>query len=239
MDASKRELAAGDDAGNMKVFHLTVQAQTASKLRDAILSGIFRPGDRLIEADLCQRMGVSRTSIREALRSLEAERLVTIIPNRGPSVTEITWDEAQEIYDARALLEGEAAALFAVRASSAELGALKLALDEFDRVTASSDSLERIAATARFYEVILNGCGNRIIAETLHGLVARISFLRARSMSEPGRARLSAAEMRQMYNAIKSNKASAARNAAIEHVRAACAAACHVYAEQTTHTRKA
>src|SRR5690348_15248882 len=97
---------------DLKVSPVSVQQQAASKLRAAILAGVFQPGDRLVEADLCERLGVSRPSVREALRSLEAEKLVAIVPNRGPLVPLITWEQAKEIYQVRVLLEGEAAAAF-------------------------------------------------------------------------------------------------------------------------------
>src|SRR3546814_16823416 len=96
------------DSIDLKVEPVTVQAQTFRKLREAILNGVFKPGERLTEAKLCARMGVSRTSIREGLRRLEGERLITILPNKGPTVTQITWAAAAEIYHVRALLEGEA-----------------------------------------------------------------------------------------------------------------------------------
>jgi GntR family transcriptional regulator, trigonelline degradation regulator len=216
---------------DLKVLPVTVQAQTVTKLRDAILSGIFQPGERLVESDLCQRMGVSRTSIREALRRLEAERLVTIIPNRGPSVTEIGWESAREIYEVRALLEGQAAAAFAERASAAELDEMRRALADFEAAVAENDPLKRLTTTERFYKVIIDGCGNRVIAELLEGLIARITFLRARSMSRPGRSKLSATEMRRMLKAIESGKPRAAQKAATDHVKAAAAVAREVFGE--------
>jgi DNA-binding GntR family transcriptional regulator len=132
------------------------------------------------------RERASKDTLREALRRLEAERLVTIRPNRGPVVTNISWEEARQIYYARALLEGEAATLFAAHASAAALRALKDALADFQRGTKSNNALQRLSATERFYDVILRNCGNKIIAEMLQGLVARITFLRSRSMSRPG-----------------------------------------------------
>ena len=87
---------------DLKVAPQTVHTQTTTKLRNAILSGYFKPGQRLVEAELCELMSVSRTSVREALRRLEAEKLITIVPNRGPSVSAITWEEAKDIYDVRA-----------------------------------------------------------------------------------------------------------------------------------------
>jgi DNA-binding GntR family transcriptional regulator len=215
----------------LKVSPVTVQGQTVEKLRNAILTGVFKPGDRLVEAKLCRRMGVSRPSIREALRRLEAEQLVTIIPNRGPYVSNISWKEAEEIYKVRALLEGEATALFAARSTETERQELRQALEDFEAAVETDNALERLAATGRFYDVILRGCGNMIISELLKGLVARITFLRARSMSRPGRAPWSAAEMRKMYTAVEERNVSGARRAAIQHVRAASRAAKKAYAE--------
>jgi DNA-binding GntR family transcriptional regulator len=212
-------------APDLQVLPVTVQAQTVAKLRNAILTGVFSPGEKLVEADLCARLGVSRTSVREALRRLEAERLITIVPNRGPSVSEIGWPEAQQIYDVRAVLEAEAAALFARRATAPQLRALASAMAEFETAVRANNALRRLATTERFYRVILEGCGNQVIMELLNGLLARITFLRARSMSRPGRSIESAAEMRKMLKAITSGNARAARTAAIEHVMAAAAAA--------------
>ena len=214
---------------DLKIEPQTVQIQTVNKLRDAILSGFFRPGRRLVEAGLCEMMQVSRTSVREALRCLAAEKLITIVPNRGPSVTEITWEEAKEIYDVRAILEGEVAALLAKRATAAQRREMQGALAAFVQADDRDDTIGRLTSTSRFYDVILRGCGNRIIGEMLQGLVARINFLRARSMSRPGRAKHSANEMRRILRAIEKKDSAGARGAAVEHVRNACAAAKAVF----------
>ncbi|MBX9843479.1 MAG: GntR family transcriptional regulator [Xanthobacteraceae bacterium] len=222
--------SAGD--ADIRVTHVTVQAQTVAKLRDAILSGVFAPGERLVEATLCARMGVSRTSIREALRRLEAERLITILPNRGPSVALMTWENAKEIYEVRALLEGEAAALCAERVMPEQIVAMKEALTDFEAAVERDSAVDRLESTERFYKVILAGCQNATIAELLQGLMARITFLRARSMSLPGRAKVSALEMRRILTAIAAQKPDAARSAAVEHVRSAGAAARQAFVEQ-------
>ena len=199
----------------------SVQQETVDRLRSAILAGIFKPGDRMVETDLCERLGVSRPSIREALRSLEAERLVLIVPNRGPQVPILTWPEAAEIYQVRALLEGEAAALCAQRAGPADLRRLKAALTAFAKAMAASDGEGRLGSTAEFYGHVLELCGNRIIKETLERLHARVKFLRGRSMSVPGRARMSLREMTAILDAIAAADPEAARNAAMFHVREA------------------
>lgn len=217
---------------DFKISPRTVQQQAVEKLREAILAGIFKPGDRLIEADLCALLGVSRPSVREALRSLAAEKLIGVAPNRGFFVPVMSWDEIEEIYKVRALLEGEAAALFTPRATAEQLRTMRVALDDFKAAIKSGDRLAQLKTTGRFYEPILSGCGNRIIQEILQSLMERITFLRSRSMSREGRAKFSLREMTNILEAIRSGDPEDARRAASEHVEKACAAAKLVYFEK-------
>jgi GntR family transcriptional regulator, trigonelline degradation regulator len=206
---------------DMKVTPQTVLLQATVKLREAILQGQYAPGERLVELSLCERIGVSRTTVREALRKLESERLVTNVPNRGLSVTIITPAEADQIYHVRKLLEGEAAALFAEQATPDEIDALKGALRSFQDAVTNESAVERVTSTSEFYDILLAGCGNQIIREVLESLVARINVLRAKSMANPGRAKCSVMEMRKIFNAVKKRDAAAARAAAEAHVLAA------------------
>ncbi|MGF7159351.1 DNA-binding GntR family transcriptional regulator [Rhodoligotrophos appendicifer] len=207
----------------------TVQGQAVEKLRQAIIAGVFKPGDRLVEARLCKMLGVSRPSVREALRSLEAQHLIAIVPNRGTQIPFISWQEARDIYHVRALLEGDAAALCATRASAEDVAAMRSALDDFAVAVQKGDRAGLLKDTARFYAVILRSCGNAVIADMLVGLLARISFLRDRSMSRTGRSALSLAEMRAICDAIESGDEAAARAAAILHVQMASEAARETY----------
>lgn len=206
---------------DLRIQPQSVQSLTIEKLREAIVGGVFKPGQKLVEADLCERLGVSRSSVREAMRRLEAERLVRLIPNRGPFVADVDADEARQIYHVRAMLEGEACYLYASRADARGIKAMREALADFDRAAKSGDAVARLSSTARFYDVIFEGCGNTVIAELLHGLLARVTFLRARSMAAPGRARNSAREMRDIFEAIEAGNARSARAAAVAHVNRA------------------
>ena len=225
MNLRNRKLLGGslsDPLGDLKVVPRTVQSETVDKLRNAILIGQFKPGTRLAESMLCELMSVSRTSIREALRRLEGEKLVTIIPNKGPSVARIEWDDAKAIYEVRALLEGEAAARFASRVTPADIQAMRRALRAFNAATAEDDAIGRVTATDDFYQIILRGCANSTIGEVLQNLNVRINFLRFQSMARPGRSKHSAIELRRIFTAIEKGDAAAARHAAVEHVKSAC-----------------
>lgn len=203
---------------NLRISPRTVQQQSVEKLRGAIVDGVFKPGDRLVEADLCEMLGVSRPSIREALRSLEAERLIDIIPNRGPQIPVLTWEHASEIYQVRALLEGEAAFITSQKATADDLKLMQASLVAFGKAVRAHDRKAEVTSTAEFYAHILRVCGNRIIEETLVGLLARVNFLRGRSMSLPGRAKFSLQEMKAIFEAIEAGDGDAARGAAIKHV---------------------
>lgn len=222
---------------DIKVAPQSLLLQTAEKLREAITQGHFAPGERLVETALCARMGVSRTTIREALRRLESERLVRNAPNRGPSVAAITPDMAEQIYDVRKLLEGEAAALFAARASAEQILSLEAALRAFTTAVSEESSVDRVRATSDFYDVILTECGNTVIFEMLSSLHARINVLRARSMASPGRSKFSLIEMRAILEAIERRDCNAARKAAEAHVAAAREAA--LAALRATNEREA
>jgi DNA-binding GntR family transcriptional regulator len=197
-----------------------VREHVLRALREAIVSGALAPGQKLVEADLCAQLGVSRPSVREALRQLEAERLVRITPYKGPAVAEMTWAEAAEIYEARELLEGHAAFLFAQRASDDNIKQMYQAMKEFEHAAGNhGESSALLDLTKSFYDVILAGCANQVIADVLVGLFARVNLLRSRSMSLSGRAKHSARELRKIYVAIKARDPEAARAAAVAHVR--------------------
>jgi DNA-binding GntR family transcriptional regulator len=210
---------------DLRVNHKTVQQGIVEKLRTAILSGMLKPGDRLVEVELCASLGVSRPSLREALRNLQAEKLIEFVPNRGPQIPILTWEEARQIYHVRELLEGEAAALCASVITAQDLSDLALALDMFRKALDESNSAGLIDATGRFYATMLRSSGNGIIFEVLQGLVARINFLRARSMSRSGRAKQSLAEMKAIFSALKRHNPDGARYAARLHVAKAREAA--------------
>lgn len=210
---------------DLRVLPRTVQEETVEKLRLAIFSGHFKPGSRLVESQLCVELGISRPSLREALRSLAAERLINFVPNRGPSIPELTWEEVTAIYEVREMLEVDAVGRCSQIISEEQLKKLENALTAFEKAASSNDSLARITTTEDFYSIILANCGNPILEEIHRGLVARISLFRSRSMSLEGRAISSLEEMKAIYEAIAARDKKAARKASREHVLRAMAAA--------------
>jgi len=211
-----------------------VREIAADTLRQAIVTGTLLPGERLIESSLAKRMGVSRPSIREALSQLAAEKIVTITPNRGPAVATITLKEANSIYEVRALLEADAAARAASLASKHDIARMRRALRDFERALAKNEIAKLVASTGEFYVALLGACDNPVIVEILERLTARISFLRARSMSREGRANHSLVELLAIVDAVEARDAQAARRACTEHVEEAQRAARSAFEEMTS-----
>ena len=216
------EESGGD--GSMRVLPVAapLREQVLEVLRQAILDFRLKPGQRLIERELIEQIGVSRTTIREVLRQLAAEGLVTTIPHKGAVVVVPTPEEAAEVYEVRAALEALAARRFVEHASDDQVDALRAALQRIEEVTRKQgDIREMLQAKDQFYEVLLEGAGNRCIHSILSGLQARVRVLRATSLSQPGRAESSVKEIRDIVEAIEARDADAAARAAAYHVNRA------------------
>lgn len=226
-------------SGDITPFTIThiaapVREQVGSRLRQAIVSGQFAPGTRLIERELCTLLGVSRSSLREALRHLEGDGLVTNIPHKGMVVSTITWEEAEEIYEVRAVVEGLAGRLCADKPTPALAEALHAAMDQIEAVAHPGDLSALIVAKEQFYQVLLTFCGNRTVGVVLQSLHDRIASLRALTLAQPGRIEASVAEMRAILEAILAADGPAACRACMVHVEQAARVAIAVLQQRVT-----
>lgn len=196
----------------------TLRHQVENVLRQAIMSGRFAPGARLIERELCESLGVSRTSVREALRKLEAEKLVRSVPHKGPIVAVISQQEASELYALRGLLEGFAAHEFARLASDAAIAQFGEAAKELRTQATAQDQAGVLKAKTALYEVLLDNCGNALVKEVLNSLYSRVNLLRATSLMHPDRLPSSLREIDKLYKALKARDADEAQALARLHV---------------------
>lgn len=210
-----------DDSFKVNRNPVTLREIVLDKLRSAIMNFQLLPGDRLVERDLCDRLGVSRTSVREALRHLESEGLVEFADAKGPRVAIITLEDARDLYELRAALEGLIVQLFTLRAKPKHIRALEKALAVNRQTLEAGDLTQVLDSVQGFYDVLLEGSGNQVAATQLRQLQARISYLRATSVSQENRRGASNQEMERMVEAIKSGDPQAAFQASIDHVHAA------------------
>ncbi|MBZ5763458.1 GntR family transcriptional regulator [Rhizobium sp. VS19-DR104.2] len=210
----------------------TLRRQSEKAVRDNITSGRYVPGSRLIERELCEDLGVSRTSLREALRKLEAEKLVEIVPHKGPVVAIISLEEARELYALRGVLEGFAAREFAQNGSDASIEEFAKGAEFLRRESQSGDTTRVIDAKSLHYNIMLAHCGNHLLKEVLQSLFSRINILRATSLMHPNRISQSLTEIDDLAAALRRRDAPEAEKLASLHVRNACVVAMQLLEEQ-------
>jgi DNA-binding GntR family transcriptional regulator len=209
-----------------------MRRQVEEGLRDAIIAGRFAPGQHLPDRLLCELFGASRSVVREAVRLLEAEALVVVLPNRGPFVAWLSSAEAAQIYEVRGVLEALAGEGFAIRATEAERAELRAV---YERLAAAGEAAERadlLAIKRDFYAVLLRGCRNPMVARMLDQMLNRNSQLRATSLSEPGRLPHTVAELRRVVQAIEHRDPDGAWEACRHHVKRAGAVAIRILRER-------
>jgi DNA-binding GntR family transcriptional regulator len=199
----------------------TLRMAVEEKIRQAIASGVFQPGQRLVEKKLCELIGVGRTSIREALRQLEAEGLITTYPHRGPVVSSITYEEAEQLYQVRGLLESFSGQQFAEKGSQADIATLEAAVVAFESAAKQNDRAALIKAKTNFYDCLMEGGGNMFVRQMLTALHNRITLLRVTSMTQPGRLRHSVQEIKEITAAIKERNGQRAAAACKHHIEMA------------------
>lgn len=212
-----------------------LRQQVVKLLREDILEGTLAPGQRLLESSLCDDYGVSRTVVREALRQLEAENLVTVIANRGPIVTVLTEHDIEALYEVRRALEGLTGELFAARADDDQARALRehLVVMEREYLHGSLESRERSKNT--FYRILLDGAGNDVLDEQLQRVHTRISLFRRLAFIDEDRVETSMAEVRRIVKAAAVRRdPKAARDACEHHIRLAGDLAVVAYRQWST-----
>jgi GntR family transcriptional regulator, trigonelline degradation regulator len=203
----------------------TLRELTLEKMRDGILDFRLKPGERLVERTLCERLGVSRTVVREVLRHLEAEGLVESIPQQGPAVARPDPAKAAQIYEIRAVLEAEAARACAQRTAPADVKRLGDAINRIEHAFARHDPRDVIRMTTEFYEILFACAGKSVAWDVVQSLNARINHLRAMTIATPGRDKVAIREMHRILDAIKRRDADAAYTASLEHVQSVAALA--------------
>ena len=199
---------------------VSLRSLVADRLRLAIVTGRFRPGQQLRERELCELTGVSRPSLREALRQLEAEGLITTTPHRGPAVTALSVGQVEQIYALRGVLESFAAREFARLRRPADIAALKLATKRLNAVEKDGAPLAMLEVGTAFYGAIAAGSGNPYLAQTLGTLHNRITLIRFVSLHQRTRVTSSFAALRVLSKAIIAGDDALADRICTDHLKA-------------------
>jgi DNA-binding GntR family transcriptional regulator len=189
-----------------------------TRLKDAIMNGVYLPHQRLIEAEVTQALGVSRTTLRAALIRLNEEGLVEIEVNRGARVRAFSLDEAVEILRVREVLEGLAAVIAIDKATPADVAELRAIVVEMEDALAVDDVMRYAALNHRFHQIILGAADHEIVTRFLGSLRYPLIRYQFGSILVPGRRDQSLAEHRAILAALEAKDAGELERVARLHV---------------------
>lgn len=191
--------------------------RVTKKIEEAILSGLFKPRERLIEMDLISRYGVSRTVIREALKRLEAKGLVRSIPYRGVVVADLTVEEIEEIYFLRCELEKIAARLLIKHITAKEVREIKKFSKEVEKHLRQK-TRQMIEKDSEFHRMIFRACRNKYLCDMIDFLRTKAHIVRYNAWSIPHRIEQSIFEHCAMIQAIEKRNLSQFEKLIIKHL---------------------
>jgi DNA-binding GntR family transcriptional regulator len=187
-------------------------------LREAILSGQLRPGERLMEIQLAEEMGVSRTPVREAIRKLELEGSVVMIPRKGAYVSGLSLKDIADVFEIRGALEGLAAELASDRITDEELEELERYLVKIAEEIENGDLNKVVQTDTDFHSLLYQASRNGRLTQIINNLREQIQRFRTTSLSYPGRMKNALEEHRKIVEAIASRDGDLARKLAQEHI---------------------
>lgn len=186
---------------NMDEF-LPLRDVVFNTLRKAILTGELKPGERLMEIHLANKLGVSRTPIREAIRKLELEGLVIMIPRRGAEVAQITEKSLKDVLEVRRALDALCVELACDRISAEEIEQLKKACDEFEHATKNCDVTTIAAADVALHDIIVQATRNQRLIQLINNLSEQMYRYRFEYIKDESRHDNLVEEHRMIYESV-------------------------------------
>ncbi len=192
--------------------HQTLREKILETIRDAILRGALKPGEKVAEPELAERFGISRTPIREAFRQLESEGYLTVIPRKGAVVTALSERDVKEFYAIKAILEGYAARMATKKLTEKEIERLEGINLRLQKLAEDGDVKSFYRVHNEFHDLFIKAAGNQKLSELLHQLVMKFNRPRLASLSLPGRMEISVSEHRKIIDAFKARNGDQADN---------------------------
>ncbi len=190
-------------------------------LREAIIASRLRPGERLMEVQIAEELGVSRTPVREAIRKLELEGFVVMVPRKGAYVAGISIKDITDVFEIRRALEGLSAELAAERMTEDELEELERLLVRTMETTERLDVASTVDMDTGFHQVIYEASRNEKLSSMLYHLREQIQRFRTQSLSRPGRLSRVVVEHRGIVDALQRRDPELARQLAEQHIDSA------------------
>ena len=198
--------------------YLPLREVVFKTLRQAILKGEMKPGERLMEVSLAKKLGVSRTPVREAIRKLELEGLVLMMPRRGAEVAGITEKSLTDVLEVRKVLEELAIELACKRMTKEEVRMLEVAANSFKIAVGKAEPIEIAGSDEAFHDIIFNGTGNDKLVLLLNNLREQMYRYRLEYVKDPRQWKPLMEEHDKILNAIKNRDELAAKEILKTHI---------------------
>jgi len=199
--------------------YLPLRDVVFNTLREAILKGELVPGERLMEKQLAERMGVSRTPIREAIRKLELEGLVVMVPRKGAEVASITEKDITDVLEVRGTLEALAVRLACEKMSEKDIKRLIKVKDEFEEAAKSKKTEKLINKDVEFHDIIFQSTGNEKLIQIINNLREQIYRFRVKYIFEMENYTQLVEEHDEIVNSIKNKDKKKAEAIALKHIK--------------------
>lgn len=197
---------------------LPLRDVVCNTLRRAILLGELKPGERLMEIHLADRLGVSRTPIREAIRRLELEGLVTMVPRKGAEVAQITEKSMKDVLEVRRALDALCAELACDRITAEELESLRLACENFETAVRTAGAKEIAHADVTLHDIIVRATGNQLLIQLVNNLSEQMYRYRFEYIKDTSQHETLVDEHRIIYQSILNKDKQTAAEAAKTHI---------------------
>ena len=198
--------------------YLPLRDVVFATLRQAILRGELKPGERLMEIHLANRLGVSRTPIREAIRKLELEGLVIMIPRRGAEVAKITEKSLKDVLEVRRALDALSVELACVRITRDAIEELREAMEECGEAMKTGDAAVIAKADVRFHDIIIAAAGNERLTSLINNLAEQMYRYRFEYIKDATNHDKIMEEHRAIYESIAAKNAQQAARAVTRHI---------------------
>lgn len=198
--------------------YLPLRDVVFNTLRQAILRGEMEPGERLMEIQLAQKLGVSRTPIREAIRKLELEGLVIMIPRKGAEVAHITEKDMRDVLEVRATLEKLAVTLACKNVSESKIAELKSANKVFESAIVSKDVVNIVDADVHFHDVIYSMTNNERLIQIINNLREQMYRYRLEYVKDARTHSILISEHNDIIQQVKERNIDAAKKVIYQHI---------------------
>jgi DNA-binding GntR family transcriptional regulator len=192
--------------------HQTLREKILETIREAILKGSLKPGEKVAEPELAERFGISRTPIREAFRQLESEGYLTVIPRKGAVVTSLSERDVEEFYAIKSILEGYAARIAAEQLTARDIERLEGINNRLEQLARDGDVKTFFRVHNEFLELFIRAAGNEKLFDLISHLMMKFNRPRMASLALPGRMEISVQEHHKIIEAFKSHDGERADN---------------------------